>query len=142
MGKPGEKFEFPFLMHEINVLTNWTILAVFAKIKKGGYSDLNRELTVPHTVVLPIELHPPGVYFFFFLCYYVGVIWTLNSKYQKFMTYRLVHNICLSISFYILFIKEVTNKVNPTWTDKIKNQIVLSYSCLPIPSLPFVLYIL
>ena len=27
--KPGEKFEFPLLMHEINVLTNWTILAVY-----------------------------------------------------------------------------------------------------------------
>jgi hypothetical protein len=27
----------------------------------GGYSDLNRELTVPHTVVLPIELYPPFV---------------------------------------------------------------------------------
>ena len=33
------------------------------------------------------------------------------------------------------------NKVNPTWTDKIKNQIVLSYSCLPIPSLPLLIYI-
>ena len=25
----------------------------------GGYPELNRELTVPHTVVLPIELYPP-----------------------------------------------------------------------------------
>jgi hypothetical protein len=25
----------------------------------GGYPDLNRELTVPHTVVLPIELYLP-----------------------------------------------------------------------------------
>lgn len=25
----------------------------------GGYPDLNRELTVPHTVVLPFELYPP-----------------------------------------------------------------------------------
>ena len=25
----------------------------------GGYPDLNRELTVPHTVALPIELYPP-----------------------------------------------------------------------------------
>ena len=30
----------------------------------------------------------------------------------------------------------IVSKVNPTWTDKIKNQIVLSYSCLPVPSLP------
>ena len=26
----------------------------------GGYPDLNRELTVPHTVALPIELYPPN----------------------------------------------------------------------------------
>lgn len=26
---------------------------------QGGYPELNRELTVPHTVVLPIELYPP-----------------------------------------------------------------------------------
>lgn len=26
---------------------------------KGGYPDLNRKLTVPHTVVLPIELYLP-----------------------------------------------------------------------------------
>lgn len=25
----------------------------------GGYPELNRELTVPHTAVLPIELYPP-----------------------------------------------------------------------------------
>ena len=56
----------------------------------GGYPESNRELTVPHTVVLPIELYPP-----FFLLYinYVEVIRTPNSKYQKFMTYRLVNNI-------------------------------------------------
>ena len=60
-------------------------------IKKGGYPDLNRKHSVPHTVVLPIELYPP---------YYVGVIRTLNSKYQKFMTYRLVYNIYLHITLY------------------------------------------
>ena len=27
--------------------------------KNGGYPDSNRELTVPHTVALPIELYPP-----------------------------------------------------------------------------------
>ena len=52
----------------------------------GGYPGLNRELTAPHTVALPIELYPPNKY-------YVGVIRTLNSKYQKFMTYPLVHKI-------------------------------------------------
>ena len=28
----------------------------------GGYPDSNRELTVPHTVVLPIELYLPYYY--------------------------------------------------------------------------------
>ena len=51
----------------------------------GEYPGSNREHTVPQTVDLPIELYPP----------YVGVIRTLNSKYQKFMTYPLVHNIIL-----------------------------------------------
>lgn len=59
-------------MHEINVLTNWTILAtlkiIFKRYYKGGYPDLNREPTVPHTVALPIELHPP---FFFFTIYLI-----------------------------------------------------------------------
>lgn len=40
----------------------------------GGYSDLNRELTVPHTVVLPIELHPPVVYNL-----YVVMFWNFLS---------------------------------------------------------------
>ena len=53
----------------------------------GGYPESNREHTVPHTAVLPIELYPPKVY--------VGVIRTLNSKYQKFMTYLLVYNILI-----------------------------------------------
>ena len=50
-------------MHEINVLANWTILAVklvsIILLLQGGYPDLNRKLTVPHTVVLPIELYLP-----------------------------------------------------------------------------------
>ena len=54
----------------------------------GGYPDLNREHIVPHTIVLPIELYPPKNI-------YVGVIRTLNNKYQKFMTYLLVNNIFL-----------------------------------------------
>ena len=37
---------------------------VLSNIKKkyiyiGGYPESNRERTVPHTVVLPIELYPP-----------------------------------------------------------------------------------
>ena len=33
----------------------------------GGYPELNREHTVPHTAVLPIELHPPKIKFNFYL---------------------------------------------------------------------------
>ncbi len=56
---PREKVEFSLLMHEINVLTYWTILALDYALKKDEYPDLNRERTVPHTVVLPIELYSP-----------------------------------------------------------------------------------
>ena len=36
----------------------------------GGYLDLNKKLTVPHTDVLPIELYPPYIYKYilFYLC--------------------------------------------------------------------------
>ena len=54
---------------------------------QGGYPESNRELTVPHTVVLPTELYPP---------YYVGVIRTLIGEYQKFRTYLLVNNILIT----------------------------------------------
>lgn len=40
--------------------------------RKGGYSDLNRELTVPHTVVLPIELHPPLLIIILYTIYKVS----------------------------------------------------------------------
>lgn len=36
------------------------MLNIFALKKlKGRYSDLNRELIVPHTIALPIELYLP-----------------------------------------------------------------------------------
>lgn len=35
------------------------IIWVYNKIVMGGYPDLNRKPTVPHTVALPIELHSP-----------------------------------------------------------------------------------
>lgn len=35
------------------------IRIVFLLYIPGGYPESNRELTVPHTVVLPIELYPP-----------------------------------------------------------------------------------
>ena len=69
--------------------------------KMGGYPDLNWELTVPHTVVLPIELYPPLVYKTY--PYYVGVIRTLIGKYQKFMTCRLVYNILMFFYFKVAF---------------------------------------
>ena len=46
-------------MHEINVLPIELSWLIGSYIYKGGYPELNRELTVPHTVVLPIELYPP-----------------------------------------------------------------------------------
>ena len=95
-------------MHEINVLTSWTTRAFF---RAGEYPDLNRKLTVPHTVVLPIELYSPCIII------YVGVIRTLNSKYQKFMTYRLVYNIFFFFSFWvykIIFFYQFSYKMNET----------------------------
>ena len=62
-------------------------------LKKGGYPDLNRKLTVPHTVALPIELYYPNIIIIYNKFIYVGAIRTLNDKYQKFMTYPLVYNI-------------------------------------------------
>lgn len=69
----------------------------------GGYPGLNRELTVPHTVALPIELYPPIFISKIKLLNkilwskkelnYVGVARTLNTKYQKFMTYPFVYDI-------------------------------------------------
>lgn len=86
------------------------------KIVKGGYPDLNREQAVPHTVTLPLSyIH---LYYIQLMKtkkkslkqYYVGVARTLNRKYQKFMTYQLVHNILdykQTLNFKIV-------KVNPT----------------------------
>ena len=59
--KPGEKIEFSLLMHEINVLTNWTILAKDNCIKCsmfGWISWFEQKHIVPHTTVLPIKLYP------------------------------------------------------------------------------------
>ena len=53
---------------------------------------MNREHTMPHTVVLPIELYPP--------LYYSGMIRTFNIKHQKFRTYLLVYGILKSVNFY------------------------------------------
>ena len=36
-------------------------------IGKGEYPDLNRKLTVPHTVVLPIELYSPLLVYLIYL---------------------------------------------------------------------------
>ena len=49
------KFYYKICLYKINFLyNNLNINNV-----QGGYPDSNRELTVPHTVVLPIELYPP-----------------------------------------------------------------------------------
>ena len=64
----------------------------------GEYPDLNREHTVPHTVVLPIELYPPLSFRF----YYAEVIRTPNNKYQKPMTCLLVYSI--GLIYYITHI--------------------------------------
>ncbi len=64
---------------------------------------MNRELTVPHTVVLPIELYPP-LYIHIYINSYVEVIRTPMSKYQKFMTYLLVYNIFKCIYLIIIWV--------------------------------------
>jgi hypothetical protein len=65
----------------------------------GWSPGSNREQSDPHSGALPIELHHPdqknkkynlmNIYYFLEnrYNYYVGVTRTLNSKYQKFMTY-------------------------------------------------------
>lgn len=85
---------------------------------KGGYPDLNRELTVPHTVVLPFELYPPNFIIInnknliTKLLNYVEVIRTLNNKHQKFMTCRLVYNIPNTIENYRFTIDNKTTFIN------------------------------
>ena len=55
----------------------------------GKHSDLNRELTVPHTVVLPIELHFPYVYIVVYKTYnidiyvYILILYNLNKVKKK-----------------------------------------------------------
>ena len=53
----------------------------------GGYPDLNRKLTVPHTVVLPIELYPPlyciDYYWFFYFASGFNVLsYFIKNKYD------------------------------------------------------------
>lgn len=50
------------IYNEYRRKTVFTKIIVVIQSILGGYPGSNRELTVPHTVVLPIELHPP------FLC--------------------------------------------------------------------------
>ena len=89
---------------------------------------MNRELTVPHTVVLPIELYPPLKDYY--VITYVEVIRTPINKYQKFMTYRLVYNIFMINLYYI---KVWVVRLEPTWE---LTHLVLSETCLPIPAYP------
>ena len=55
------------------------IILSLNKALEGGYPDSNRERTVPHTVALPIELHPPISLFIYhtkarILCIYNYII--------------------------------------------------------------------
>lgn len=36
---------------------------------QGGYLELNKELTMPHIVVLPIELYPPLIIIIYIYIY-------------------------------------------------------------------------
>jgi hypothetical protein len=42
----------------------------------GGYPDLNRKHTVPHSVALPIELYPPTNYIYTYNAINKGHIFT------------------------------------------------------------------
>ena len=109
--QPGEKFEFSLLMHEINVLTNWTILAkntqfllIYILVLYIGWISWFEQETYCSTYSCSTYWTISTSYF------YVGVIRTLNSKYQKFMTYLLVYNISLIILVY--------SDHNADWIDK------------------------
>ena len=39
----------------------------------GGYLDLNKKLTVPHTDVLPIELYPPYIKILIYIYIYIYI---------------------------------------------------------------------
>ena len=51
-----------FCLYIIVSIVNILVHSIVCPYIPGGYPESNRELTVPHTVVLPIELYPP------FLC--------------------------------------------------------------------------
>ena len=46
--KPGEKFEFSLLMHEINVLSSWTILAINVLIQDLNLDQNIRSILLYH----------------------------------------------------------------------------------------------
>ena len=103
---PREKVEFSLLMHEINVLTNWTILALayigwIPWFEQGTYCatySCSTDWTI-FAVKIIYTLNIINKLFYI----YVGVIRTLNDKYQKFMTYLLVHNIYkYKLQFYYI----------------------------------------
>jgi len=48
--------------------SGWFVKNCIMLFIMGGYPDLNRELTVPHTVVLPFELYPPLSYKYLYVC--------------------------------------------------------------------------
>ena len=88
-------------MHEINVLTNWTILA-----KHRFRVNI---LTWTENLLCHIQLFYLLNYIYLF---YVGVIRTLNSKYQKFMTYLLVYNILFTWGLFKLNLININKKTS------------------------------
>ena len=62
------------------------------KYFKGGYPDLNWELTVPHTAALPIELHPP-----FFLHNYFLITVTSETIAKRYVLRLGIKKINLSL---------------------------------------------
>jgi hypothetical protein len=52
-------FSMRFLQKNILIIIRIDLIIVRILYIPGGYPESNRELTVPHTVVLPIELYPP-----------------------------------------------------------------------------------
>jgi hypothetical protein len=70
---------------------------------------------MPQMITLPIELYLP-LNIIIYLNYYHGVIRTLISKYQKFMTYLLVNMIFYIVN--LLFFNKKLLNVKPTYETK------------------------
>jgi hypothetical protein len=118
-------------MYEINVLTNWTILAFLGRIpwiEQGTFcatSSYSTNWTISTFIIILLYIFTLYIYII-----YVEVIRTPISKYQKFMTYLLVYNIfkCIYIIIWVV-------RLELTW---VLTHLVLSETCLPIPAYPYI----